>query len=81
MESRKPFCLDNLLIAWNFGLALFSLLGVCRMTPELLWSVRENSFEYSICTASFAQGVTGFWTEMFALSKVRILQILRSYSY
>ncbi|VBB27116.1 unnamed protein product [Acanthocheilonema viteae] len=70
MESRKPFCLDNLLIAWNFGLALFSLLGVYRMTPELLWSVRENSFEYSICTASFAQGVTGFWTEMFALSKV-----------
>ncbi|VDM22123.1 unnamed protein product [Wuchereria bancrofti] len=70
MESRKPFCLDNLLIAWNFGLALFSLVGVCRMTPELLWSVRENSFEYSICTASFAQGVTGFWTEMFALSKV-----------
>ncbi|OZC10553.1 GNS1/SUR4 family protein [Onchocerca flexuosa] len=70
MESRKPFCLDNLLIAWNIGLALFSLLGVCRMTPELLWSVRENSFEYSICTASFAQGVTGFWTEMFALSKI-----------
>ncbi|MCP9265435.1 Elongation of very long chain fatty acids protein [Dirofilaria immitis] len=70
MESRKPFRLDNLLIAWNLGLAFFSLLGVCRMTPELLWSVRENSFEYSICTASFAQGVTGFWTEMFALSKV-----------
>ncbi|VDM95336.1 unnamed protein product [Thelazia callipaeda] len=69
MESRKPFNLDNLLIAWNLGLALFSLIGVCRMTPELLWSVRENSFEYSICTASFAQGVTGFWTKMFALSK------------
>lgn len=70
MESRKPFRLDNLLITWNLSLALFSLVGVIRMTPELLWSIRENSFEYSICTASFAQGVTGFWTEMFAMSKV-----------
>lgn len=70
METRKPFSLDNLLIAWNLGLALFSLIGVCRITPELLWSVQENSFEFSICTASFAQGVTGFWTEMFAFSKI-----------
>ncbi|KHJ97829.1 GNS1/SUR4 family protein [Oesophagostomum dentatum] len=30
----------------------------------------RNSFVYSVCTASYAQGVTGFWTEQFAMSKV-----------
>ncbi|CAD5220929.1 unnamed protein product [Bursaphelenchus okinawaensis] len=70
MESRKPFYLEGPLFYWNMFLAVFSLSGVVRMTPEMFWSVGSNSFEYSICTASFAQGVTGFWTEMFAMSKV-----------
>lgn len=70
MEGRKPFCFDVPLFLWNTGLALFSLLGFVRMTPEWLWSWKENSFVYSVCTASYAQGVTGFWTEQFAMSKV-----------
>lgn len=70
MQSRKAWTLDTPLFLWNLGLALFSIVGVLRMTPEMWWSVMSNSFEYSICTASFAQGVTGFWTEMFAMSKV-----------
>lgn len=40
------------------------------MSPEMWWSITSNSLEYSICTASYAQGVTGFWTEKFAMSKV-----------
>uniref|UniRef100_A0A7E4W509 Elongation of very long chain fatty acids protein n=1 Tax=Panagrellus redivivus TaxID=6233 RepID=A0A7E4W509_PANRE len=70
MESRKPYALDWPLALWNAGLALFSIMGVIRMTPEMFWSVGSNSFVYSICTASFAQGVTGYWTEKFAMSKV-----------
>lgn len=72
MESRKPFHLDSLLFLWNAGLAVFSIFGVIRMTPEFIWSWSGpgNSFAYSVCTASFAQGVTGFWTEQFAMSKV-----------
>jgi len=70
MESRKPYTLDFPLFLWNLGLAIFSILGVVRMTPEMFWSVNSNSFMYSICTASFAQGVTGFWTEKFAMSKI-----------
>uniref|UniRef100_A0AC34QUD4 Elongation of very long chain fatty acids protein n=1 Tax=Panagrolaimus sp. JU765 TaxID=591449 RepID=A0AC34QUD4_9BILA len=70
MESRKPYTLDFPLFLWNFGLAVFSIMGVVRMTPEMFWSVNSNSFVYSICTASFAQGVTGYWTEKFAMSKV-----------
>uniref|UniRef100_A0A0M3I644 Elongation of very long chain fatty acids protein n=1 Tax=Ascaris lumbricoides TaxID=6252 RepID=A0A0M3I644_ASCLU len=70
MQSRKAWCLDTPLFLWNLGLAIFSIIGVMRMTPEMWWSITANSLEYSICTASFAQGVTGFWTEMFAMSKV-----------
>ncbi|XGW27275.1 hypothetical protein V3C99_007688, partial [Haemonchus contortus] len=70
MESRKPFGLEMPLFMWNMGLAIFSLLGFIRMTPEWLWSWKDNSFVYSVCTASYAQGVTGFWTEQFAMSKV-----------
>uniref|UniRef100_A0A914GWT0 Elongation of very long chain fatty acids protein n=1 Tax=Globodera rostochiensis TaxID=31243 RepID=A0A914GWT0_GLORO len=70
MSSQKPFGLDQALFWWNLGLATFSAMGMVRMVPELIWSVNSNSFIYSICTASYAQGVTGFWTEKFALSKV-----------
>ncbi|KAK6054360.1 GNS1/SUR4 family protein [Cooperia oncophora] len=70
MEGRKPFGLEKPLFAWNLGLAIFSLVGFLRMTPEWFWSWNDNSFVYSVCTASYAQGVTGFWTEQFAMSKV-----------
>ncbi|GMS96072.1 hypothetical protein PENTCL1PPCAC_18247 [Pristionchus entomophagus] len=71
MEGRKPFSLDTPLFLWNGGLAIFSILGFLRMTPEWIWSwTGENDLKYSICVASFAQAVSGFWTEQFALSKV-----------
>jgi hypothetical protein len=56
MESRKPFLLNGALFYWNLFLAVFSFMGLVRMTPELFWSVNSNSFKYSICTASYAQG-------------------------
>ncbi|KAI1733301.1 GNS1/SUR4 family domain-containing protein [Ditylenchus destructor] len=70
MESKKPFALDSALFWWNMLLAVFSLSGMIRMAPEMFWSVNSNSLVYSICTASFAQGVSGYWTEKFAFSKV-----------
>uniref|UniRef100_A0A915E0D0 Elongation of very long chain fatty acids protein n=1 Tax=Ditylenchus dipsaci TaxID=166011 RepID=A0A915E0D0_9BILA len=70
MDSRKALALDGALFWWNLGLALFSMMGMVRMAPEMWWSINSNSLTYSICTASFAQGVTGFWTENFAMSKV-----------
>ncbi|GMT24916.1 hypothetical protein PFISCL1PPCAC_16213 [Pristionchus fissidentatus] len=74
MESRKPFALDTPLFLWNAALAIFSILGFLRMTPEWFWSwTGENDLKYSICVASFAQAVSGFWTEQFALSKVRYI--------
>uniref|UniRef100_A0AAF5DJY9 Elongation of very long chain fatty acids protein n=2 Tax=Strongyloides stercoralis TaxID=6248 RepID=A0AAF5DJY9_STRER len=70
METKKPFKLDALLVLWNLGLAIFSICGVLRMTPEMIWAISSNSLQYSICTASYAMGLTGLWTELFAMSKV-----------
>jgi len=40
------------------------------MSPEFFYVLRHYGFEYSMCDPSFAAGVPGFWTEMFAYSKV-----------
>lgn len=64
IELRIP------LILWNLALAGFSILGSVRMSPEFFHVLSEHGFEYSMCNASFAAGVSGFWTEMFAYSKV-----------
>ncbi|GMR45564.1 hypothetical protein PMAYCL1PPCAC_15759 [Pristionchus mayeri] len=71
MESRKPFSLDTPLFVWNAGLAIFSILGFLRVTPEWFWSWRgENDLTYSICVASYTHAVSGFWTQQFVLSKI-----------
>jgi hypothetical protein len=70
MSKRPAFHLDSLLTLWNTGLALFSIMGAIRMSPEFAHVLSRHGFMYSMCTAGYAQiAVTGFWTEMFAFSK------------
>ncbi|KFD52556.1 hypothetical protein M514_06590 [Trichuris suis] len=69
MEKRPPLRLNRLLTAWNCLLATFSIFGLIRMTPEFFHSLTHFGFQYTVCNASYAHGVTGFWTQMFALSK------------
>ncbi|KAF7637695.1 Elongation of very long chain fatty acids protein [Meloidogyne graminicola] len=64
MTNRKPFALDQTLFWWNIFLATFSAIGAARM------SINSNSFFYSICIGSYAQGVSGYWGDKFAMSKV-----------
>ena len=45
------------LFVWNFGLAVFSILGARRMIPELFISVSKKGFEYSVCNGSYAYQV------------------------
>ncbi|GMR39291.1 hypothetical protein PMAYCL1PPCAC_09486, partial [Pristionchus mayeri] len=71
MESRKPFSLETPLFLWNAALAIFSIMGFLRMTPEWFWSwTGENDLKYSICVASYTHAASGFWTELFAMSKI-----------
>lgn len=69
MLSRKPYSLDKILTVWNGVLAVFSFIGMLRMSPEFFHTLYNYGFTYSICTMSFSETVTGFWTQMFGMSK------------
>uniref|UniRef100_A0A914R0T5 Elongation of very long chain fatty acids protein n=1 Tax=Parascaris equorum TaxID=6256 RepID=A0A914R0T5_PAREQ len=81
MQSRKAWSLDTPLFLWNLCLAIFSIIGVMRMTPEMWWSITANSLEYSICTASFAQGVMEFGDTAFIVLRKRPLLFLHWYHH
>lgn len=72
MRSKTEFRLRNALVVWNAALALFSIVGTLRSLPELAHVVAYKGFGYSVCIPSFFEddSVAGFWTVMFAMSKV-----------
>lgn len=72
MSNRPAFRLKRLLTLWNISLALFSIIGTLRTLPELLHVLGRFGFYHSVCHPSFIEDVkpSGFWTWMFALSKV-----------
>jgi elongation of very long chain fatty acids protein 6 len=70
MKNRPAFNLRMPLIAWNIGLAVFSIVGAIRTIPELVDSVLFNGFVHSICNSRFFYGTTGFWAYAFTASKV-----------
>lgn len=72
MSNRSPYKLRRLLTIWNVGLAVFSIAGSLRTVPELLHVLRNIGFYHSTCSPSFIEDNKpgGFWTFLFALSKV-----------
>lgn len=70
MQNKKPYDLRGALFAWNISLAIFSIIGLIRMLPELVFVLEHYGFNYSVCSSSFYQSHAGIWGAMFALSKV-----------
>lgn len=68
MRQRKPFDAKGLLLAWNSGLALFSILGVVRVAPPLVHQLRSRGFEDSICV-NRPDHVVSLWIFLFTMSK------------
>lgn len=54
-ELRQP------LILWNASLTIFSFWGACRCVPELIYSLKQHGFMYSICDTTYMKGISGFW--------------------
>lgn len=69
MYQRKPFSLKKPLFTWNLFLAVFSAIGVLKISPEFFDALFTEGFQYSICNISYIYGVSGFWTRMFVMSK------------
>lgn len=72
MSRRPALKLRKFLVVWNTSLALFSIVGALRTLPELMHVLSRFGFYHSVCHPSFIEDVkpSGFWTWMFALSKV-----------
>ncbi|ESO84020.1 hypothetical protein LOTGIDRAFT_210971 [Lottia gigantea] len=70
MKHRVEFDLRQLLAIWSTILALFSVAGSIRSLPELIVSVKNKSFQYSVCIPAYSGPVPGFWGSVFTLSKV-----------
>ena len=70
MRKREKFDLRRSLIAWNFVLALFSLMGAVRLWPDFFLTIYRNGVVFSICDNNYTTGISGGWTWLFVLSKV-----------
>ncbi|CAF4816091.1 unnamed protein product, partial [Rotaria sp. Silwood1] len=70
MESRERFQVRFPLLLWNIGLAVFSIFGMIRCLPEMLYSLHTRGLEYTICDRSNIYGITGYWITIFCISKV-----------
>uniref|UniRef100_A0A7E4V7Z4 Elongation of very long chain fatty acids protein n=1 Tax=Panagrellus redivivus TaxID=6233 RepID=A0A7E4V7Z4_PANRE len=70
MRNRQPFNLFIPLNLWNAFLAIFSIVGTIKLTPEFYNSV-TSSFQDSYChVSSFTSGNNGYWVWLFILSKM-----------
>jgi len=61
------------LLAWNAGLALFSLAGAARTAPHLGLLVAQRGLEGSVCSPAeptFGTGPAGLWVSAFCFSKL-----------
>lgn len=61
MQSRERFELRVPLILWNLGLAIFSIAGMIRCVPEMIYSLHREGLQFTICDRSTINGITGFW--------------------
>lgn len=70
MANKEPIKARTVLILWNTGLAVFSILGFARVFPEFLYTLTKFGFHYSICNNSYLQNKpVAFWIYLFVLSK------------
>lgn len=70
MKNRQKFDLRRELVAWNFVLAAFSIMGTIRVWPEFIHTIKKHGFGHTICNNDYAHGVNGCWGWLFLLSKV-----------
>lgn len=70
MANREPIKAKTVLILWNSGLAIFSILGFARVFPEFFYTFNKYGFQYTICNNSFLQNKpVAAWIYYFVLSK------------
>jgi len=71
MKDRKPFHLKGLLLVWNAGLALFSVLGTLFTVPFIVNGLRQSTFHEILCNAEICTSDPNVqWVLWFCMSKL-----------
>lgn len=71
-KNRDPLNLRGLMALWNLCLSLFSFFGMIRVMPALFHNLTHYSWRENLCLdpeSHFGSGSTGFWVQLFILSK------------
>jgi len=70
IKSRPAFSLEQPLVLWSLFLAVYSIVGAIRTTPEMIAILSKHGLHASLCHPCYLYGVTGFWSSLFTISKV-----------
>ena len=70
MSNKPKFELRVPLIIWNCMLAVFSVCGAVRTIPEMVFMLRVNGFEASVCEPTYNWGPNAIWSHLLIMSKV-----------
>uniref|UniRef100_A0A1I7YLV8 Elongation of very long chain fatty acids protein n=1 Tax=Steinernema glaseri TaxID=37863 RepID=A0A1I7YLV8_9BILA len=71
MRNRQPFDLFVPLNCWNCFLAVFSIVGTIKLTPEFVSTVMNKGIQTSYCKIDgFLEGNNGYWVYLFIASKL-----------
>ena len=71
MTDKNPYELRKILLLWNVGLAVFSIMGAYVMAPSLYGIVSKEGFVRSVCwTDVIHLDYKALWSTLFTLSKL-----------
>ncbi|KAF8820473.1 putative integral membrane protein, GNS1/SUR4 family protein [Cardiosporidium cionae] len=72
MKTRSAFDLRRTLKLWNLLLAIFSIAGMIRVVPHLVYMLLTYGFEGTICLPArmtYSDGPVGLWVFIYMVSK------------
>lgn len=71
-DNREPYNWRYSMAFWNLGLSVFSTIGFVRTLPQLVHNLVNYTVTENLCLdpeSHFGSGATGFWVQLFCLSK------------
>lgn len=71
-NGRPAWNWRNSMALWNLFLSVFSAIGFARTAPQLIHNLMNYGMTENLCfdpESHFGSGATGFWVQMFCLSK------------
>lgn len=70
MNNRPAYSLRTSLVIWNAILSIFSIIGTIRTVPWFFTFLSTYGLHASCCIEPNVNGVYGFWSWIFVLSKI-----------